>query len=156
MLRILESNFNHFVQVLVFLLVFWSPKQVKTEEIYEESWAKLISHLPRVNPDCKEKKQRESVMKPILDDSRSSHFWSTLWSPNDACYIPFQISGSQKSNASNGAQFGVETKKLHSLQVNHSKLKEAFYKVLRNHPFVAKWFRSLFAQCGGFPPEVAR
>ena len=31
-----------------------------------------------------------------------------------------------------------------------------FTKVLRNHPFVAKWFRSLFVQCCGFPPEVAR
>ena len=31
-----------------------------------------------------------------------------------------------------------------------------FAKVLRNHPFVAKWFRSLFVQCGGFPPEVTR
>ena len=31
-----------------------------------------------------------------------------------------------------------------------------FAKVLRNHLFVAKWFRSLFVQCGGFPPEVAR
>ena len=56
----------------------------------------------------------------------------------DACYIPFQISGSQQSNALNGAQFGVETKKLQPLQANHSKLKEAFCKVLRNHPFVAK------------------
>ena len=62
----------------MFLLVFWSPKQVNTEESYEESWAKLRSHLPRVNPDCKEKKQRESAMKPILDDSRISHFWSTF------------------------------------------------------------------------------
>ena len=95
-------------------------------------------------------------MKHILDDSRSSHFWSTFWSPIDACYIPFQSSGSQQSNASNGAQFGVETKKLQPLQANHSKLKEAFCKVLRNHPFVAKWFRSLFVQCGGFSPEVAR
>ncbi|RVW67125.1 Retrovirus-related Pol polyprotein from transposon TNT 1-94 [Vitis vinifera] len=49
---------------------------VKNEESYEESWAKLRIQLPRVNPDCKEKKQRESVMKPILDDSRSSHFWA--------------------------------------------------------------------------------
>ena len=134
----------------MFLLVFWSPKQVKTEESYEESWAKLRIHLPRVNSDCKEKKQRESAIKPILDDSRSSHFWSTFWSPIDACYIPFQISGSQQSNASNDAQFGVETRKLQPLQVNHSKLKEAFWKVLRNHPFVA------FVQCWGFPPEVAR
>ncbi|RVX23466.1 hypothetical protein CK203_000885 [Vitis vinifera] len=47
-------------------------KQVKTEESYEESWAKLRSHFPRVNPDCKEKKQRESARKHILDDSRVS------------------------------------------------------------------------------------
>ena len=115
----------------MFLLVFWSPKQVKTEESYEESWAKLRSHLPRVNPDCKEKKQRESAMKLILDDSRSSHFWSTLWSPIDAWYIPFQRSRIQQSNASNSVWFGVETKKLQPLQVNHS-------KVLRNQPFVAR------------------
>ena len=115
----------------MFLLVLWSPKQVKTEESYEESWAKLRSLLPRVNPDCKEKKQRESAIKHILDDSRSSHFWSTFWSPNDASYIPFQSSGSQQSNASNSARFGVETKKLQPLQASHS-------KVLRNQPFVAR------------------
>ncbi|RVX02391.1 RNA-directed DNA polymerase-like [Vitis vinifera] len=78
-------------------------RPIKTEESYEESWAKLRSYLPRVNPDCKEKN-----------------------------------SGSQQSNASNGVQFGVETKKLQPLQANHSELKEAFCKVLRNHPFVTK------------------
>ncbi|RVX10292.1 hypothetical protein CK203_016209 [Vitis vinifera] len=98
-----------------FKVLITTQKQVKAEESYEESWAKLRSHLPRVNPDCKEKKQRESAMKPILDNSRS-----------------------QQSNASNGVQFGVETKKLQPLQANHSELKEAFCKVLRNHPFVAK------------------
>ena len=144
------------MQVLVFLLVFWSPKQVKNEESYEESWTKLRIHFPRVNPDCKEKKQRESAIKLILDDSRSSHFWGTFWSSNDACYIPFRSSGSQQSNASNGVLFRVETKKLQPLQVNHSNMNEAFCKVLRNHPFVVKWFRSLFVQCGVFPPEVAR
>ncbi|RVW78727.1 hypothetical protein CK203_059306 [Vitis vinifera] len=76
-------------------------RQVKNEESYEESWAKLRIHFPRVNPDYKEKKQRESAMKPILDYSRSSHFWSTFRSPNDACYIPFQNLGSQQSNALN-------------------------------------------------------
>ncbi|RVX03816.1 Retrovirus-related Pol polyprotein from transposon RE1 [Vitis vinifera] len=55
-------------------VVITTQKQVKTEESYEESWVKLRIHLPRVNPECKEKKQRESAMKPILDDSRSSHF----------------------------------------------------------------------------------
>ncbi|RVW22066.1 putative mitochondrial protein [Vitis vinifera] len=43
-------------------------EQVKNEESYEESWAKLRIQLPRVNPDCKEKKQRESH-EAILDDS---------------------------------------------------------------------------------------
>ncbi|RVW27783.1 Retrovirus-related Pol polyprotein from transposon RE1 [Vitis vinifera] len=36
------------------------------------------------------------------------------------------IMGSQESNASNGARFGVETKELQPLQKDHSKLKEDF------------------------------
>ena len=41
-----------------------------------------------------------------------THFWSTYWSSNYAYHISFQRLGSQESNASNGAWFGVETKKL--------------------------------------------
>ena len=102
--------------------------------------------------------ERKNRVKKIEDSSCSllSHFWSTSWSPFSTFYIPFQSSESQKSNSLSGVRFGVETKKLQPLQVNHSKLKEAFCKVLRNHPFVAKWFHSLFVQCCGFPPEVAR
>ena len=74
-------------------------------------------------------------MKHILDNSRGSHFWSTFWIPIDACYIPFQRSRSQKSNASNGTKFEVETKKLQPLQVNHSKLKKAFCKSVAKSPF---------------------
>ena len=70
--------------------------------------------------------------------------------------IYFQRSGSQQSNASNGVQFGVKTKKLQPLQDDHSELKEAFCKVLQNHPFVAKWFRSLFEQCNVSPSDDAR
>ena len=95
-------------------------------------------------------------MKHILDDSRVSYFWSTFWSPIYACYMSFRSSRSQQSNASNSAQFGVEMKKLQPLQVNHSKLKEEFCTALRNHPFVAKWFCSLFVQCCGIPLEVSR
>ncbi|RVW97790.1 hypothetical protein CK203_021188 [Vitis vinifera] len=51
------------------LSIHYIGHQVKNEESYEESWAKLRIQLPRVNPDCKEKKQRESVMEHILDDS---------------------------------------------------------------------------------------
>ncbi|RVW36110.1 hypothetical protein CK203_079642 [Vitis vinifera] len=36
------------------------------------------------------------------------------------------LSGSQKSNASNGTRFGVEMKELQPLQADHSKLKEDF------------------------------
>ena len=60
-----------------------------------------------------------------------SHFWSTSRSPFSTFYIPVQSSGSQESNASNGARFGVETKELQPLQADHS-------KVLRNQPFVAR------------------
>ena len=74
----------------------------------------------------------------ILDDSHVSHFWSTSWSSIYACYMSFWSSGSQQSNSSNSVQFGVEMKKLQPLQVNHSKLKEEFCKVLRNQPFVAR------------------
>ena len=70
--------------------------------------------------------------------------------------MSFRSSGSQQSNASNGTQFGVEMKELQPLQDDHSKLKEEFCTTLRNHPFVAKWFRNLFVQCYGFPPEVSR
>ena len=71
----------------------------------------------------------------ILDDSHVSHFWSTSWSPIYACYMSFRILGSLKSNALNGVQFGVETKKLQPLQVNHSKLKKAFCKSVAKSPF---------------------
>ncbi|WJZ85970.1 hypothetical protein VitviT2T_005476 [Vitis vinifera] len=63
---------------MCFIAIDDLDEQVKNEESYEESWAKLRIQLPRVNPDCKEKKQRGSVMEHILDDSRSSHFWSTF------------------------------------------------------------------------------
>ena len=70
--------------------------------------------------------------------------------------MSFRSSGSQQSNASNGVQFGVEMKELQPFQANHSKLKEEFCTALRNHPFIARWFRSLFVQCCRFPLEVSR
>ena len=84
--------------------------------------------------------ERKNRVKKTDDSSCSllAHFWSTSRSLFSPCYISFQSSGSQQSNASNGAQFGVETKKLQPLQVDHSKLKEGFNKVLRNQPFVAR------------------
>ena len=49
---------------------------------------------------------------------------STSWSPFPAYYMSFRSLGSQKSNASNGARIGVETKKLWPFEDNHAKLSE--------------------------------
>ncbi|KAL6311119.1 hypothetical protein AAG906_012619 [Vitis piasezkii] len=98
----------------------------------------LHSPLPKSFKACKERTtEREKAVKKAEDSSYSlpSHFWSTFRSPFSTCYISFQSSGSQKSNASNGARFGVEMKELQPLQADHSKLKEIFAR-LRNHPFV--------------------
>ncbi|KAL6326226.1 hypothetical protein AAG906_001621 [Vitis piasezkii] len=64
----------------------------------------------------------ENRVKKTGDSSCSllSHFWSISRSPFSTFYIPFQISRSQESNASNGVRFGVETKKLQPLQEDHS------------------------------------
>ena len=82
-------------------------------------------------------KAKRNLPWSILDDIHVSHFWSTSWIPIYACYMSFRSLGSQKSNASNGAWFGVEMKELKPLEADHSKLKENFAR-LRNHPFVAK------------------
>ncbi|RVW47772.1 hypothetical protein CK203_091769 [Vitis vinifera] len=81
--------------------------------------------------------ERKNRVKKIEDSSYSLflHFWSTSRSPFSTCYIPFQSSGSQKSNASNSVRFRVETNELQPLQSDHSKLKEDFAR-LRNQPFV--------------------
>nr|CAN80158.1 hypothetical protein VITISV_028149 [Vitis vinifera] len=51
--------------------------------------------------------------------------------------LNIQCRGSQKSNASNGVQFGAEMKELQSLEAKHRKLK-ANFAALRNQPFAAK------------------
>ena len=48
-------------------------------------------------------------------------FWCTSWSSNYTYYISFRSSGSQESNASNGVQIGVETKKLWPFEDERSK-----------------------------------
>ena len=80
---------------------------------------------------------KRNITWSILDDSHVSHFWSTSWSSIYACYMSFRISGSQKSNTSNGTWFGVEMKELQPLEANHSKLKADFAR-LWNQPWAAK------------------
>ena len=70
------------------------------------------------------KERSKEKMKKIEDSSCSllSHFWSTFRSPFFTCYIPFQISGSQESNALNRVRFGVEMRKIWPSEDNCSRL----------------------------------
>ena len=134
--------------------VTWNPWQSngKLRNMKNQSFEVLCHKQIR---NARRESKEKSAMKHFLWQS-CQPFWSTSWSPIYAFYMSFQSLGSQKSNASNGAQFGAEMKELQPLQADHSKLKEEFCIMLRNHPFVAKWFRSHFAQCCGIPPEVSR
>ena len=79
----------------------------------------------------------------ILDDIHVNHFWSTSWSPIYVCYMLFRSSGSQQSNASNSAQFGVEKKELQPLEADHSKLKEEFCTTAKS-PFYCEMISQPF------------
>ena len=161
MLRTLAINSNQIVLSFGVSIAFWSPKQSKIEESSLESMAKLLEAQIHEEPSFgapfpfakvvqsmqgKNNGERKNRVKKIEDSSCSLllHFWSTSRSPFSTCYIPFQSSGSQKSNSSNGAWFRVETKELQPLQADHSKLKEDFCTAAKS-PFAAKWFRSHFA-----------
>ena len=70
------------------------------------------------------KQGRKAKHHPIL--STVGPISITSWSPFSTYYIPFRRSGSQESNASDGVQIGVETKKLWSLQENWTELSGNF------------------------------
>nr|CAN79876.1 hypothetical protein VITISV_006995 [Vitis vinifera] len=72
-------------------------------------------------------------MKKIEDRSFSlpSHFWSTFRSPFSTCYIPFQSSGSQESNASNRVRFGAEMRKIWPSEDNCSRLVRNLHNTLK-------------------------
>ena len=73
----------------------------------------------------KEKQRgKASKVKKTEDSSCSllSNFWSTSRSPFSTCYIPFQSSGSQESNASNRVRFRAEMRKIWPSEDNCSRL----------------------------------
>ena len=79
----------------------------------------------------KEKEEKREfwplVLLPLWDIfSLWDIFWSTSSSPFYTYYIPFRSSGIQETNASNGIQIGVETKKLWSLQEDCTELSGNF------------------------------
>ena len=89
-------------------------------------------------------KWEKSNMKKFTRTETVGHISSTSWSPFHAYYMLFRILGSQESNASNGVQIRVETKKLWPFEDNCIKLCENFA--------AAKWnplakFRKVFCSC---------
>ena len=58
-----------------------------------------------------------------------SHFWSTSRSQFFACYIPFEILGSQESNASNRVWFEAEMRKIWPSEDNCIMSNDQFRKV---------------------------
>ena len=97
---------------------FWKLKFMKNQAL------ELHSPLPKSFKVCKEKEAKRKT-----EDSSCSllwHFWSTSRSPFSTCYIPFQSSGSQESNASNHVRFGAEMRKIWPSQDNYIQLKDKF------------------------------
>ena len=78
------------------------------------SFSVLTSFWIIKTSQVKERSKEENRVKRIEDRSCSLplHFWSTSRSLFSTCYIPFQSSGSQESNASNHVRFGAEMRKI--------------------------------------------
>ena len=82
-----------------------------------KDFGQLQAWISSGNTSTSKEKQRgkASKVKRSKEDSSCSllsHFWSTSQSPFFTYYISFQILGSQEFIGSNGARFGVKTKKL--------------------------------------------
>ena len=86
------------------------------------SFSVLIAFL--IIKTSQEKERSKEKMKKTEDSNCSlpSHFWSTSRSPFSTCYIPFQISRSQESNALNRVRFRAEMRKIWPSEDNCSKL----------------------------------
>ena len=106
----------------------------------------LHSPLPK---SFKVSKEGTMEKRKTKDSSCSllSHFWSTYQSPFSTCYIPFQSSGSQESNASNRVRFGAETRKIWPSEDNCSRLVRKFHTTPSNfaHPLAWCEFSPVFA-----------
>ncbi|KAL6323019.1 hypothetical protein AAG906_023637 [Vitis piasezkii] len=95
----------------------------------------LDDHCRRKCKMMKEKEEKREFW-PLVVLSLSGHIWSTSSSPFYTYYIPFRSSGSQESNASNGVQIRVETKKLWSLQENCTELSGNFAHLNPRNPLI--------------------
>ena len=110
----------------------------------------------------KERSKEENRVKKIEDSSCSlpSHFWSTFWSPFSKFYIPFQISGSQESNASNRVWFGAEMRKIWPSEDNYIKLSANFAqqpkqeRISHNSPSKCEFRTAAQASANFAPPAM--
>ena len=99
-------------------------------QIHEETklWSLIVLCLSRSKYARKKQWREENRVGKTEDSSYSlpSHFWSTSKSPFYIFYIPFQSSGSQKSNTSNCVRFGAEMRKIWPSKDNCIKLRDNF------------------------------
>ncbi|RVW59595.1 hypothetical protein CK203_107445 [Vitis vinifera] len=116
--------------------------EAKKEESSMVKEVKTVITLSRGNAKMMKGKEEKREFWPLALLPLSGHIWSISSSPFYTYYIPFRSSGSQESNASNGVQIGVETKKLWSLQENWTELSGNFahlnprcekFLTVRNH-----------------------
>ena len=117
---------NIFVDSFSVLTAFWI---IKTSQVKERSKEKQRGKASKV------KRSKEDSICSLL-----SHFWSTFQSPFSTCYIPFQSSGSQESNASNRVWFGAKMRKIWPSEANCSRLVRKF----RTTPCVVRNLHNTF------------
>ena len=119
-------------------------------QIHEETklWSLIVLCLSRSKYARKEHWREENRVKKTEDSSCSllSHFWSTYRSLFSTFYIPFQISGSQESNASNRVRFGAEMRKIWPSEDNCSRCANG---VRNSHTPLA--VRMVCEWCANFP-----
>ena len=99
-------------------------KHAKWWRSYLDKLKQAFSYTKASQQKEKSKEKQKEAKRKIEDSSCSLlwHFWSTSRSSFSTCYIPFQSSGSQESNASNRVRFGTEMRKIWPLEDNCSRL----------------------------------
>ena len=134
----------NFWLVLMFLVAFLSLKKVKNEGVL---CATLGNELPSQSRDARKRiRERNPSWSnfawwyEIQRTAVPRKIWNTSLSPFFTYYTSFRISGSQESNASNGLQFGVETRKWWPIEGNWAKLKRNFTLTFPNAKIFALTF----------------
>ena len=118
-----------------------SSETWRTEALKSFSISKSGMQGEKVKRICHEAYSWWQSCQPLLE-----HFLKSSW-----CML-YVISTQEVNNLTLQTVRNLELKRRsysHCKSITLSWRKH-FAKVLRNHPFVAKWFRSLFVQCGGF------